>query len=116
MLRRAAHGLRIAGFHDPAEVHHQDATADVLDHGEVMGDEQEGDAALALQILKEIDDLRLHAHVERADGFVANNQPGFDGQGAGDADALALAAAELVRVTPGMRGVEPHVFQQAVDA
>ena len=41
--------LRRGHFDDLAEVHHRDVVADVLDHGEVVGDEQERDAVLALQ-------------------------------------------------------------------
>jgi hypothetical protein len=49
--------------------------------------------------VQEVDHLRLHRDIQRADRFVADNEARFDGEGAGDADALALAAAEFVRVT-----------------
>ena len=71
---------------------------DVPHHGEVVGDEQEGEAEAALQILQEVDDLGLDRDVQRRDRLVAHDQVGLDGEGAGDADALALAAGELMRI------------------
>ena len=65
--------------------------------GEVVGDEDVGDAELALQALQQVDDLRLHRDVERRDRLVADDQRGLDRERAGDRDALALAARELVR-------------------
>ena len=55
-----------------------------------------GEAQLVLQVAHEVDDLRLDGDVEGGDGFVADDEVGAGGEGAGDADALALAAAELV--------------------
>ena len=47
-------------------------------------------------ILEQVDHLRLDRHVERGDRLVGHEQLGVQGQGPGDADALALAAGELV--------------------
>ena len=82
---------------DAAEVHDGDPVADVAHHGEVVGDEQVGEAELPLQLLQEVDDLRADGDVEGADGLVADDEVGLHRQRPGDADALALAAAELVR-------------------
>ena len=46
------------------------------------------------------DDLRLHGHVECAHGLVAHQEFGLQDHCARDGDALALTAAELVRVAP----------------
>ncbi len=116
MLRLADEGLGFGQFHDFAEVHDHHAAADVLDHGEIVRNEQIGDAALLLEVAQQVDDLRLHGDVERADGFVADDEFGFHGEGAGDADALALAAAEFVGITPGVRGVQPDGLEQFGDA
>ena len=51
---------------DLAEIHHRHAVGDVLDDREVVRDEQVGEPAIALQILQQVDDLRLHRDVERA--------------------------------------------------
>ena len=50
---------------DAAEIHHRDAVADVLDHREIVADEQVAELALALQVLQQVDDLRLDRDVER---------------------------------------------------
>jgi hypothetical protein len=46
----------------------------------------------------------LHADVERADRLVAHNEFRLHGERPRDADALPLAAAEFMRVTPGVFG------------
>src|SRR4029450_11331101 len=40
MLRRREQFLGGRGLHDPADVHHRDALADVLDHTQVVSDEE----------------------------------------------------------------------------
>ena len=59
-------------------------------HREVVGDEQEGDVELALQVLEQVDHLRLDRHVERGDGLVGHQQLRVQRERPGDADALAL--------------------------
>ena len=76
-----------------------------------MGDEQISDAALGLEVLQQIDDLRLHRNVQRAHRLIAHNQFRLHRQCARDADALALAAAELVRIPLRLRGVETNRLQ-----
>ena len=53
--------------------------------------------------------------VERAERLVHQHHVGAGGQRAGDADALALAAGELVRQARAIAGVEAHQVQQLVD-
>ena len=62
----------------------------MLDDGDVVGNEEIGEAELALQIAEQVDDLRLHRDVERRNRLVADDEPGIERQCAGDADALAL--------------------------
>ena len=80
-----------------AEVHHRHPVAHVLHHGQVVGDEHHGEAAVALQVVEEVEDLRLHRHVEGGDGLVADEQGGVEHERPGDADPLALAARDLDR-------------------
>ena len=47
---------------------------------------------------EQVDDLRLDGNVERGDRFVGDDELGFDGERAGDGDALALAAGKFVRI------------------
>ena len=50
------------------------------------------------QPFQEAQDLRLHRDVERRDRLVGDEQLGVEHQRARDADALALAAGEFVRI------------------
>ncbi|CFM38011.1 Uncharacterised protein [Bordetella pertussis] len=63
-----------------------------------MADEKHGQAQLFLQILEQIQNLRLDRHVQRRGRFVADQEARPGGQRARDADALALAAGEFVRI------------------
>ena len=80
------------------EIHHRDAVRDVLDDCEVMRNEKIGQAELRLQIDQQVDDLRLHRHVERRDRFVADDHLRLDGKCARDPQALPLSAGKFVRV------------------
>src|SRR5881628_1439099 len=65
MLRVRVELLRRRDLDDLAEVHHRDARRDVLDYGKVVGDEEVGEPELRLEVLEQVDDLRLDGHVER---------------------------------------------------
>ena len=78
-------------------LHDHDAVAEGADDLEVVGDEQVAEALLVLQLAQELDDLRLHREVERRRRLVEQDEFGLERDGAGDGDALALAAGELVR-------------------
>ena len=64
MERVGEERLLVGVFDDLAEIHDGYAVADVLDHRQVVRDEQVGEALFALQIHHQIDDLRLDRHVE----------------------------------------------------
>jgi hypothetical protein len=87
----------VGQFDQAAEVHHADLVGHVPHHRQVVRDEQIGQPALALQVLHDVEHLRLHRHVERRGRLVADQELGLGGQRARDRDALALAAGELVR-------------------
>ena len=74
-----------------------------------------GDAELALQVLEQVDHLRLDGHVERRHRLVGDHQLGLQRQRAGDADALPLAAGELAGVAVVVLGVEPDQLEQLLD-
>ena len=60
-----------------------------------------------LQVAQQIDDLGLDGDVERRGRFVEHDEFGLEHHGAGDGDALALAAGEFVRIAEagfGRRG------------
>src|SRR5687767_9561802 len=116
VLRVREEGLGLGELDDPAEVHHRDAVADVLDHREVVRDEEVGQPELVLQVHQQVDHLRLHRYVERGDGLVADDQARPRRQGARDPQALALPAGELVWVLHHLVGAQPHLVEERRDA
>ncbi len=98
--------LGFADFDDFAMAHDGDAGGEVAHDGHGVGDEQVGQAELFLQTLEQVYDLGGDADVEGADGLVGDDEAGTQGEGAGDADALALAAAELVGIAAQGADVE----------
>src|SRR6185437_4788303 len=100
--------LPAALLDDAAEIHHRDAVADMLDHAEVVADHDVSQPELVLELEQQVYDLRPDRDVERRDRLIANDQLGFQDQRAGDADALALAAGEFVRVAVGVLGTQAH--------
>src|SRR6185437_9232949 len=88
---------------------------DARDDAEVVGDEEHRQAQLALQLLQQLEHRRLHRHVERRGDLVADQEVGPRGQGAGDGDALALAAGELDREAVAEAGRQLHPLEQLAD-
>ena len=72
--------------------------ADVLHHRQIVCDEQVGQPELVLQVLQEIDHLRLNGDIESRDRLLPDNEVGAEHQRPRDADALALAARELMGI------------------
>ncbi len=116
VARMLVQELRLAHLDDAAEVHDRDPVGDVADHGQVVRDEDVGEAELALEVLQQVQDLRLHRDVERRDRLVADDQLRLERERARDADPLALAARELVRVAVVVLGVEADALEQLLDA
>jgi len=63
---------------DLAEIENVDAIGDLAHHGEIMGDEEVGEAELGLQALEEVEDLRLDRDIEGRDRLVADQNLGID--------------------------------------
>ena len=99
-----------------AALHHRHLVGDVLDDADVVRDEQVSDAELALQLAQQVEDLRLHRHVERRGRLVADDQPRLHRQRARDRDALALAAGELVRIALQRIAAQADLVDQPLDA
>ena len=95
-----------------SEVHDADPVAHVLDDAEVVGDEQVAQPELLLQVGEQVQHLGLDRHVERRDGLVGDHQLRLQGQRPGDADALALAARELVGVAAQVLAAQAHELGQ----
>ena len=105
--RVGIHLLHPAHFDDPAEVHDRDPVCDVPDDGQIVRDEQIGDAELTPQTGQEVDHLCLDRDVERAHWLIANDQIRVDSDRPGDPDPLALHTAELARVSAREAGSRP---------
>src|ERR1700736_6024708 len=67
---------------------------------------------LALQINQQIDHLGLDRYVERRYRLVADDKARPERQRPRDADALALAAGELVRIVQHLIRPEPDLLEQ----
>ena len=100
---------------EPPAIHHGHAVADLAHEPQIVRDEEIRQAEALLQVEQEVDDLRLHGDVERRDGLVADDERRLERDRARDADALALAAAELVRIFRRVRGIEPDHLEELAD-
>ena len=108
---RKSDGLRRL-LDDVAAAHHGDRVGDVVDHREIVRDEQVGQAEGALQVLEEVEHLCLHRDVERRDRLVAEQHLRVQRKGAGDAETLALAAGKRVRIAPQGALIEADHVEQ----
>ena len=84
-------------------MHDRDPVGDVADDADVVGDEDVGEAELVLQVLEQVDDLRLDRDVEGGDRLVGDDQLRLYRQGPRDADPLALAGRIGLTLTPMTR-------------
>ena len=103
---------RVAHLHDPPAVHHRHAVADVLHEPQVVGDEEIRQLQPRLQVQKQLHHLRLNRDVQRRHGLVGDDERRAERQRARDADALPLAAAELVRIPVQVAALEPHEIEE----
>ena len=97
-------------------MHHHDAVGEEFHYTEVVGDEEIGVVVAPLEVVEEVEDLGLHADVEGRDALVAHHQLGLEDEGAGDADTLALAAAELVGIAAVPVGLEAYLLHEGEDS
>ena len=107
--------LGVGQLHDVALVDDGDAVRDVPHYGQVMGDEEVGDAALFLEVAQQVQHLRADGHIQRGDGLIRDDEFRLHDQGAGNADALALAAGELVGEAGGKFRQQTHIQQRLTD-
>ena len=98
MARVAEQLLGRALLDDPAEVHDRDPVGDVPGQPEVVRDDEDRHARLAHEPQHQREDLAAHRRVEARDRLVGDEQRRLEHHRAGDHDALALAARDLVGV------------------
>ena len=101
-----------SAFDDPPFLHHRDFVADLAGDAQIVGDEDHRHAGLALDLVQQLQDLRLDRHVERRDRLVGDQQLRLEHQRPGDADALALPAGKFVRIAAEGAGIEPDMGQK----
>ena len=75
-------------LHDAAAIHDDDAVDRFGDDAEIMRDHHEAHARLGLDVLDELQDLRLDGDVERGGGFVGDQHRRLAGQRHRDHHAL----------------------------
>ena len=85
--------------------------ADLTDDGHLVGDDDDGDAQPAVDVLQQGQDGLGGHGVEGAGGLVAEQHLGVAGEGAGDGDALLLTAGELRGVVVGLVGQSDDLEQ-----
>src|SRR5262249_29200473 len=101
MLGRGEDAFLRSELDDLAEIHDRDPMGHVLDDGEIVADEEERQAELALQILQQIHDLRLDRNIERGDGLVAHDEIGFGRERARNGDAPGMSSGQRVLASRG---------------
>ncbi|MFM8991380.1 MAG: hypothetical protein ACKOUS_17600, partial [Alphaproteobacteria bacterium] len=87
-----------AGLDDLAEIHDGHRVGHLGDHAHVVGDEDDGQVALALDAADEVEDLRLRRHVERGRRLVGDQERRLADQRHRDHRALPQAALQLERI------------------
>jgi hypothetical protein len=88
MHRRSQDLIDRAAFDECSTPHNPDTVGDALYNGEIMGDQQDSQAQRSLQITQEPQDLHLHRHIQRARGFIGNEERRLRCQRHRDADTL----------------------------
>ena len=76
MQRVFVEGVAAGQFDQLPDVHHGHARRDVAHDREVVCDEEVGQPELLLEILEQVDDLRLNRDVECRDRLVADDEFG----------------------------------------
>ena len=115
MARRGEQRCGSRNLDDPAEIHDAHAVRDMAHGRQVVADEQIGQPEFVLQVPHQVQDLRLDRNIERRGRLVANQEFRIAGKGAGNRNALALAAGKLVRILLAVRRRKAHLRQQAAD-
>ncbi len=101
MLRLRQHTVDRALFDHASVRHDGDVLAEVAHNADVVRDEHQGQPEIVGEAAEQVEDLRPHRDVERAHRLVADEELRRMHDRAGECDALALSARELVWVATG---------------
>ena len=83
-------------------IHDGEAAAELGNDADIVTDEDQRRAVLALHLLDDVEHLALDDHIEAGGWLVGDQESRFEQEGEGDDRPLAHAPGELVRI-----GVEP---------
>ena len=61
-------------LHNSSQIHDTQAVADVLDHAQIVCNEQIGKMKFILQIHKNVKDLSLNGHIQRSNGLICHQK------------------------------------------
>ena len=92
MVLAVEHADGVAVLDDPPGVHHVDPLGEPGDDAEVVGDEHDGEVAVALHVGEHVEDLGLDRHVEGGRRLVGDQQLGIVGERHRDHHPLAHPA------------------------
>src|SRR5499433_1106106 len=98
VLRGCEQHIDRRALDDLAHIHDCDLVANLGDHPEIVGDENDRGTGGGFQVTHEVEDLRLNGDVERRRGLVGNQQPRIAGECESDHCALAHAAGKPMRI------------------
>ncbi|KJR29145.1 hypothetical protein UF31_20855, partial [Vibrio parahaemolyticus] len=99
------------GFHHPRTAHDHQAVGEQARHRQVVGDDHHRQVQLAHQAAQQVEQARLHRHVEAAGGVVHEHQARRRDQVAGDLQALLHAAGKGSRQVVDAQRIDLHLFQ-----
>jgi hypothetical protein len=85
-------------LHDLARIHDRHPVGHLVDHAEVVRDEQHRGARLGGEFAQQLQDLRANGGVERGRRLVGDQQARPHRHGHGDQHSLLEPARQLVRV------------------
>ena len=95
MLGIVEHFLGSTHFHHLTAVKHSHTVSHIGDNTQVVGDEHNGVTKFLLQILDQLQDLRLNSNVQRSSRLVTNQDLRLTGQGDSDNNTLTHTAGVL---------------------
>lgn len=98
VLGRRKHGIRGAPFDNLARIEDENAVGEAGKQSGIVGDENHCETEFFPQRTEDAENFHLRDGIKRGGRFVRYHNRRITGNGLGDESALALAAAELMRI------------------
>ena len=98
-----------------AEIHDSRSIRDVLNHAEVVANEQISQPQFLAQSHKQIENLGLNRNIQGSHRLVTDEELRVDGECSGNTDALTLSPGELVGIAALPRRIQPNTRHLFVD-